>query len=655
MNASPLIPHSLFSEQDIYLFRAGHHFQIYEKLGSKLLNHEGQDGVYFAVWAPNASRVSVTGTFNDWHRETHELIARSDHSGIFEGFIPGVEKGAVYKYAITDRHGRVLDKGDPYAFQWECPPNTASIVWPLDYEWQDEDWMSKRRETPKFSLPLSLYEVHLGSWKKENTEKGYRSLSYRQMADELVDYVADLGFTHVELMPVMEHPYEPSWGYQITGYFAPSSRFGSPQDFMYLVDRFHQAGIGVILDWVPSHFPSDGHGLAWFDGTHLYEHADPRKGYHPDWTSYIFDYGRYEVRSFLISNALFWLKKYHADGLRVDAVASMLYLDYSREEGEWVPNEKGGRENLEAISLLKELNDAVRVDTPNALMIAEESTAWPGVSHPVTSGGLGFDFKWMMGWMNDTLEYFKMDPYFRQFSQHQLTFSLSYAYTEKFILPLSHDEVVHGKASLIGRMPGNEEQRFANLRLLYSLMFTHPGGQLLFMGGEFGQTTEWNFKTGLEWSLTQYDFHRGVQVLVRALNRIYREEPAMYAMQYSPAGFEWIAGDDVQHSVLSFERKGKAGDPVIVVVLHFTPVLREGYKVGVSQEGEWEVLLNSDQGEFGGESRGSSGKIKSREESWNGRPHSLQLDLPPLGALILREGPEKEKAQPAPEKKAKED
>ncbi len=636
MRSQRVVPHSLFSDQDIYLFRAGHHYRMYDIMGSTLMEVDGIAGVYFAVWAPHAARVAVAGSFNNWHRETHALFPRGDFSGIYEGFIPGVEKGAVYKYAITDRHGRVFDKGDPYAFRWETPPNTASVVWPLTYSWNDQPWMTERSARPKLGRPLSVYEVHPGSWKKIASEHGLRSLSYRELAQDLVAYVADLGFTHVELMPVMEHPYEPSWGYQITGYYAPTSRFGSPQDFMHLVDAFHQAGIGVILDWVPSHFPSDGHGLAYFDGSHLYEHADPRKGYHPDWTSYIFNYGRYEVRSFLLSNAMFWLSAYHADGLRVDAVASMLYLDYSRKEGEWLPNEMGGRENLEAISLIGELNQAIKKEYPEVLMIAEESTAWPGVSKPVASGGLGFDLKWMMGWMNDTLEYFKNDPYFRQFNQHKLTFSFSYAFSEQFMLPLSHDEVVHGKASLIGRMPGNEAERFANLRLLLSLMWVHPGGQLLFMGGEFGQTTEWNFKSGLEWHLTQYAYHSGVQELVRDLNWLYRREPALYALQYSPEGFEWIAGDDTRNSVISFVRKGNPGDPPLLVVLHFTPVVREAYRSGVPEDGTWEVIFNSDDQKYGGSHLGSQGKLDAVPEHWNGRDHSLLLDLPPLGALVLR-------------------
>jgi 1,4-alpha-glucan branching enzyme len=631
--AANVVSHSLFGEQDIYLFRAGKHFRIYEVLGSKPLELEGQQGTFFAVWAPNAKQVSVIGHFNNWDRGAHVLNSRWDHSGIWEGFIPGVNKGEAYKYSIQDYHGRVFDKGDPYAFFWEKPPNTASIVWDLDYDWKDGAWMEKRREGDKFKQPMSVYEVHLGSWKKKLENDKLRHLTYGEMADELLAYVKKMGFTHIELMPVMEHPYEPSWGYQVTGYFAPTSRFGNPQDFMYFVDRFHQEGIGVILDWVPSHYPSDGHGLAYFDGSHLYEHADPRKGYHPDWTSYIFNYGRYEVRSFLISNALYWLRQFHADGLRVDAVASMIYLDYSRKEGEWIPNQYGGNENFEALDFLREMNETVHKEMPNVHTIAEESTAYPKISHPVKEGGLGFDQKWMMGWMHDSLEYFKNDPYFRKFNQNMITFSFSYAFSEKFMLPLSHDEVVHGKASLIGRMPGDEWQRFAHLRLLFAFMYLHPGTKLFFMGGEFGQTTEWNFKTQLDWHLLQYDYHKGIQQLVIELNAFYKSHPALYEQQFSPDGFEWIAGDDVERSVVAFLRKGDEGTNPLVVVCHFTPVAREDYRIGVPEAGTYREVLNTDEKKFGGEGNTNGQTVTTEKEEWHGKEDSLLLNLPPLSIL----------------------
>ena len=630
-----VISHSIFGEQDIYLFRAGKHFRIYEKLGSHLIEKEGVAGTYFAVWAPNAKKVSVIGHFNGWHRETHQLFARWDHSGIWEGFIPGLLKGEAYKYSIQDYHGRQFDKGDPYACFWEKPPNTASIVWDLDYEWKDENWIKSRAAKDKLAQPMAVYEVHPGSWKKKMVGEKWRSLSYIEMADELLEYVIKMGFTHIELMPVMEHPYDPSWGYQITGYYAPSSRFGNPQEFMYFVDRCHQAGIGIILDWVPSHFPTDGHGLGYFDGSHLYEHADPRKGYHPDWTSNIFNYGRYEVRSFLISNALYWLRHFHIDGLRVDAVASMIYLDYSREEGEWIPNEHGGNENLEALDFIREMNETVHRDFPGVLTIAEESTAYPKISHPVKEGGLGFDLKWMMGWMHDSLEYFKKDPFFRKFNQNLITFSFSYAFSEKFMLPLSHDEVVHGKASLIGRMPGDERQRFANLRLLLSFMYLHPGAKLFFMGGEFGQTSEWNFKTQLDWHLLQYDYHKGVQSMVRALNSMYVNKPALYEKQFSPEGFAWIAGDDVESSVVAFQRLGKEQDNPLVVICHFTPLERKNYRVGVPFAGFYRQVFNSGLHEYGGDEKEREVIISSTNEAWHGFRQSLLVDLPPLSLQVF--------------------
>ncbi len=647
-----VINHSLFTEFDINLFKAGKHFRIYQKLGSHLLEVEGQNGVYFAVWAPNAEAVSVIGNFNGWNRNAHPLNARWDGSGIWEGFVPGVEKGALYKYHIWSRDGRRLQKGDPYALFWEIPPNTASIVWDLDYKWNDGEWMKNRHAHNGLDKPFSVYEVHIGSWRKR--AGGAESLSYRELADELVTYVKDMGFTHVEFMPVMEHPYFPSWGYQTTGYFAPTSRFGTPQDFMYLMDAFHQAGIGVLLDWVPSHFPSDAHGLADFDGTHLYDHADPRLGFHPDWKSCIYNYGRNEVRSFLISNALFWLDIYHADGLRVDAVASMLYLDYSRKQGEWIPNRYGGNENLEAIAFLKEFNETVYTEYPDAITIAEESTAWSGVSRPVYTGGLGFGQKWMMGWMHDTLNYFKNDPIHRRFHHNMITFSIVYAFSENFMLPLSHDEVVHGKGSLIRRMPGDEWQRFANLRTLFGYMYTHPGTRLLFMGGEFGQTSEWSLERGLEWWLLQYDFHKGMKEWVKKLNHYYTHQPSLYEKQFAPEGFEWVEHNDHSNSVLSYLRKGVDAKKPVLVVCNFTPVVRENYELGVPESGNWKVALNSDDKAYGGSGYAIVDSVKAKKESKHGRPYLISVNLPPLAVLVLEHSAAKKAAEPkkAPAAKA---
>lgn len=629
-----VIHHSRLTDFDIQLFQSGKHFRLYEKLGSHLETVDGVQGAYFAVWAPNAVQVSVIGNFNYWNKDSHPLSPRWDGSGIWEGFIPGVGKGALYKYFILARDGRPLQKGDPFARFWEVPPRTASIVWEDDYSWKDDKWLESRKKMDALSSPCSVYEVHIGSWRK--THGGAASLSYRELAEQLVPYVQEMGFTHVEFMPVMEHPYYPSWGYQITGYFAPTSRFGVPEDFKYLVDAFHQAGVGVILDWVPSHFPYDAHGLADFDGTHLYDHADPRLGFHPDWKSCIFNYGRFEVRSFLISNALYWVDQFHTDGLRVDAVASMLYLDYSRKEGEWIPNVYGGRENLEAISFLREFNETVYREYPDVLTIAEESTAWTGVSRPTYTGGLGFAQKWMMGWMHDTLKYFKENPVHRRYHHDMITFSLVYAFTENFMLPLSHDEVVHGKGSLITRMPGDEWQRFANLRLMLSYMWTHPGTQLLFMGGEFGQTTEWNHEKGLEWWLTQFRYHRGVMDLVQDLNHLYRTHPALHQKQFSPEGFEWIDLNDRENSVLAYLRKGTMENPPLLVVCNFTPVPRNEYKVGAPLAGRWETLFNSDSSKYGGSDFPVEEKIKTKEERWHGQPHALNLSLPPLSVRVLR-------------------
>lgn len=651
MSTNSQIAHfSLFTEFDIALFRSGKHFRLYEKLGSHIVKVDGITGVYFAVWAPNAEQVQVVGDFNDWNGDDHWMKPRLDSSGIWELFIPELGNGTLYKYKIRTREGHDLEKGDPFATFWEVPPKTASIVWELNYEWQDSNWKKKQQGKKAHEQPYSVYEVHLGSWMKKNNE----SLSYREMADEMVSYVKEMGFTHIEMMPVMEHPYFPSWGYQITGYFAPTSRFGTPQDFMYLMDKFHEAEIGVILDWVPSHFPTDAHGLSVFDGTHLYEHEDPRQGFHPDWKSSIFNYGRMEVRSFLISNALFWLDRYHADGLRVDAVASMLYLDYSREEGEWIPNIYGGNENLEAISFLKEFNETVYKEYPDAVTIAEESTAWGGVSRPVYAGGLGFGQKWMMGWMHDTLDYFKRNPVYRRYHQDDLTFSMVYAFTENFMLPLSHDEVVHGKGALINRMPGDEWQRFANLRLMFGYMYTHPGSQLIFMGGEFGQTTEWSIETGLEWWLTEHKFHKGMQQLIKDLNHFYTAHPALFHFAFKPEGFQWIDYQDRDGSVLAYARKGTAKDKPLLVVCNFTPTSHEDYKVGVPQGGQWQQIFNSDEEVYGGSGMGNEGKLKTYKEEWHGCDHSIRFRLAPLAMIILEpvrlQKPEKAKVE-ATEKK----
>jgi len=626
---------SLFTDYDVHLFREGKHYRIYEKMGAHLHTFEGAAGVYFAVWAPNAAKVCVIGDFNYWSPGTDALFARWDGSGIWEGFIPGLEQGVNYKYHIETQHGGpAMEKGDPYGFLWESPPKTASVVWDLDYSWSDAGWMKERGKHNSLAAPMSVYEVHLGSWRR-NPDEGGRSLYYFELAKELVDYVKEMGYTHVELMPVMEHPFFGSWGYQITGYFAPSSRFGNPQEFMYLIDCLHQAGIGVIFDWVPSHFPTDGHGLAFFDGTHLYEHADPKKGYHPDWKSYIFNYGRNEVRSFLISNALFWLDKYHADGLRVDAVASMLYLDYSREEGEWIPNEFGGRENLEAVSLFKEMNEQAYSAFPDIQTIAEESTDWPMVSRPADSGGLGFGMKWMMGWMHDTLAYFKEDPMFRPFHHDKITLSIMYAFTENFALSFSHDEVVHGKGSMINKMPGNEWQKFANLRLLFGYMFTHPGTKLNFMGAELGQAREWNHDSSLDWHLLDYKLHKGINSLVKDLNHFYRAEPALYELQFQEGGFEWIDGSDRSNSVITYIRKDKAGKQLLVIC-NFTPVVRSCYRIGVPEEGVYEEVFNSDKQEYGGSDVRNEGELPAEYFHYQWKDYSLQLTLPPLGMVVLR-------------------
>ena len=625
---------SLFSDFDISLFKAGKHYRLYEKLGSHLTSLDGVEGTYFAVWAPTANQVSVIGDFNHWKDGEHKLNVRWDSSGIWEGFIPMVEKGMTYKYKIhSNNQGYISEKADPYARRCEHPPKTASVVWEDNYQWKDKKWLKTRKKHNALDAPYSVYEVHLGSWKKHLEED--RFLSYFELADDLVKYVKEMNFTHVELMPIMEFPYDPSWGYQITGYFAPTSRFGYPDEFKYLVDKLHENEIGIILDWVPSHFPEDGHGLGYFDGSNLYEHPDKRKGYHQDWKSLIFNYERNEVRSFLISNAIFWLEQYHIDGLRVDAVASMLFLDYSREDGEWEPNMYGGNENLAVISFLKELNEEVYKSFPDVQTIAEESTAFPMVSKPTFMGGLGFGMKWMMGWMHDTLSYFGKDPIYRKYHQNEITFSLAYAFTENYMLPLSHDEVVHGKNSIIGRMPGDEWQRFANLRLLYGYMFTHPGTKLLFMGSEFGQYNEWDFQESLDWNLLEFEPHKKVQNYYKELNKFYRNTPALYEKGFINEGFEWISYDDQENSVISYLRKGNNPDQNVLVVCNFTPALLKKYKVGIPSKLKLKEIFNSDAEQFGGSGIGNARQITSKKQLWNGRSHAAEITLPPLGIVIF--------------------
>ena len=625
---------SLFSDFDISLFKAGKHYRLYEKLGPHITTVDGIDGTYFAVWAPTANQVSVIGDFNYWKDGEHQLNVRWDSSGIWEGFIPNVEKGASYKYKIhSNNNGYISEKADPYARRSEHPPKTASIVWEDNYQWKDKNWLKIRKKHNALDAPYSVYEVHLGSWKKHLEED--RFLSYFELADDLVKYVKEMNFTHVELMPIMEFPYDPSWGYQITGYFAPTSRFGYPDEFKYLVDKLHENEIGIILDWVPSHFPEDAHGLGYFDGSELYEHPDKRKGYHQDWKSLIFNYERNEVRAFLISNAIFWLEQNHIDGLRVDAVASMLFLDYSREEGEWEPNIYGGNENLAVISFLKELNEEVYKSFPDVQTIAEESTAFPMVTKPTFMGGLGFGMKWMMGWMHDTLEYFGKDSIYRKYHQNEITFSLAYAFTENYMLPFSHDEVVHGKKSILGRMPGDEWQRFANLRLLYGYMFTHPGTKLLFMGSEFGQYGEWDFESSLDWNLLEFEPHKKALNYYKELNKFYRSAPALYEKGFINEGFEWISYDDNENSVISFIRKGNDASQNVLVVCNFTPALLEKYKVGVPAKVKLKEIFNSDAEKFGGSGIENKRQITSKKQPWNGRPYTVEITLPPLGISVF--------------------
>ncbi|MET0583836.1 MAG: 1,4-alpha-glucan branching protein GlgB [Candidatus Binatia bacterium] len=629
-----LPPATLLGDQDFYLFNEGSHRRLYEKLGAHRMRVGGEEGTYFAVWAPNANRVAVIGSFNQWNRESHPLRPRGN-SGVWEDFIPGVERGALYKYLI---HSRFMDyrveKADPFSLFNEIPPKKASIVWDLDYSWGDGQWLAERGQNIKVNKPISIYEVHLGSWRRR-PEEGNRSLSYRELAPLLADYVRQTGFTHVEFLPLMDHPFFGSWGYQITGYFAPSGNYGTPQDLMFLIDTLHQNGIGVILDWVPSHFPSDEHGLAYFDGTHLFEHADSRQGFHPEWKSYIFNYGRHEVRSFLISNALFWLDKYHADGLRVDAVASMLYLDYARESGEWIPNRYGGRENIEAIEFLKQLNGAIYEGFPDVQTIAEESTAWPMVSRPVYTGGLGFGLKWDMGWMHDTLAYFSQDPIHRKYHHDKLTFRMIYAFQENFVLPLSHDEVVYGKGSLLGKMPGDEWQRFANLRALLGYMYAQPGKKLLFMGIEIAQWSEWQHDQSLDWHALDNPRHAGMRQWIRDLNGLYRSESALHELDCEPAGFEWIDCRDAESSIVILLRKGRRDERAILVTCNFTPVPRLNYRVGAPRGGTWKEALNSDAAVYGGSGMGNMGAVEAAPVPAHGRHFSLPLILPPLSILFF--------------------
>jgi len=634
-----MAPSSALTDQDLYLFNEGSHLRLYDKLGAHPGEVGGVRGTRFAVWAPNAEAVSVAGDWNGWNRDRDALRPRGS-SGIWEGFVAGVGPGAVYKYHLRSRHrGYRVDKADPFAFRHEVPPRTASVVCELDYAWGDQDWMGRRAPHQALTAPMAIYELHVGSWRRVAAE-GWRSFSYRELALPLAEYATSLGFTHVELLPVMEHPFFGSWGYQTTGYFAPSSRYGSPQDLMYLIDVLHQHGVGVLLDWVPSHFPTDQHGLGFFDGTHLFEHGDPRQGFHPDWSSFIFNYQRHEVRSFLLSSAMYWLEKYHADGLRVDAVASMLYLDYSRKEGEWVPNVHGGRENLGAIQFLRRFNEEVYGHFPGVQTVAEESTAWPMVSRPVWLGGLGFGLKWDMGWMHDVLEYMRRDPVHRSHHHGELTFRMLYAFTENFVLPLSHDEVVHGKGSLLGKMPGDDWQKLANLRALYAVMWAQPGKKLLFMGGELGQWSEWNHDGELEWPLLEHARHRGVQRLVRDLNTTYRAEPALHELDCEPAGFAWIDCNDNEQSTLSWLRRCRSGAGTIAVACNFTPVPRRGFRLGVPEPGRWQEILNSDAPLYGGSGLGNLGGVEAERLAWHGQRYSIAITLPPLAVVWFRhEGP----------------
>ncbi len=635
-----VLPHSLFTDHDIYLFKEGNHYKLYEKFGAHSLEVDGVEGVYFSVWVPFAKEVSVIGDFNKWHSETHKLLPRWDESGIWEGFIAGLNWGDVYKYGIRTNKGVLLEKGDPFAVSWEQNLQAGSLVSTTWFEWNDKNWMSDRADKNSLKAPMSVYEMHLGSWMR-GTDDPEKFFNYREIAERLVPYIKEMGFTHVEFMPVMEYPYDPSWGYQVTGFFAATSRFGSPQDLMFLINELHNNNIGVLLDWVPSHFPGDANGLHFFDGTFLYEHEDPRKGFHPDWKSYIFNYGRPEVKSFLISNAMFWLDRYHADGLRVDAVTSMLHLDYSRNEGEWEPNIYGGNVNLEAKKFLQDFNKAVYKEFPDIITIAEESSDFPMLTKPVYDGGIGFGMKWMMGWMHDTLKYFKEEPEARKYQHNKLTFGSMYVFNENYMMPLSHDEVVHGKASLIYKMPGDEWQKFANLRALYLYMFTHPGAKLLFMGNEFAQTGEWNFTRSLDWHLLKYPVHKGMQDFVKKLNHLYTSETALYENNFSPDGMEWVEANDADNSIYIYLRKGKSEDDVLMVVLNLTPRVFD-YKIGVDEGTNWEVILNSDDEQFAG-SGVQAEIIDEEDDEWMYRANAIILKLPPLAGVILRQKKAKKK------------
>ncbi|SHF87578.1 1,4-alpha-glucan branching protein GlgB [Chryseobacterium vrystaatense] len=631
--------YTLFTDHDVYLFKEGRHYKLYGKFGAHSVEKDGVKGVYFSVWAPNAKKVSVIGNFNNWNHKDHILFPRWDGSGIWEGFIAGLTWGTLYKYAVETARGEILEKSDPYSLSWEQNLQAASLVSTTWYEWSDKEWMEKRWKNNSLNAPISVYELHLGSWVRQGDDPE-KYLNYRDIAAKLVPYVREMGFTHVEFMPVMEYPYDPSWGYQITGFYAATSRFGSPQDLMFLIDELHKNDIGVILDWVPSHFPGDANGIHRFDGSYLYEHEDPRKGFHPDWKSYIFNYGRNEVKSFLISNAMFWLERYHADGLRVDAVTSMLHLDYSRNEGEWEPNIEGGNVNLEAKAFLQEFNTAVYKEFGDSIItIAEESSDFPLLTKPVHDGGVGFGMKWMMGWMHDTLDYFKEAPENRKYHHHKITFASVYMYNENYMMPLSHDEVVHGKASLIYKMPGDEWQKFANLRALYVYMYTHPGAKLLFMGDEFAQTGEWNFTRSLDWHLLEYPVHKGMQNLVKDLNHLYREEHALYENQFHKNGFEWVEADDLENSVYVYLRKGKKRDDVLMVILNLTPNVLD-YKVGVNAGTHWEVILNSDDDRYNGSAAGAD-ILNEKNEEWMRHPKSVTIQLPPLAGIILKQKKDK--------------
>ena len=626
--------HSLFTEQDVYLFREGKHYKLYEKFGAHSIEMNGDKGVYFSVWAPFAKEVSVIGDFNNWYSESHKLLPRWDKSGIWEGFIPDLEWGTIYKYAIRTNQNVLLEKGDPFALSWEQNVQASSVVSTTWFNWNDENWMAERWKKNTLKAPISVYEMHLGSWMR-GLDDPKRFFNYREIAERLVPYLKEMNFTHVEFMPVMEYPYDPSWGYQVTGFFAATSRFGSPQDLMFLIDELHKNNIGVILDWVPSHFPGDANGLHYFDGTFLYEHEDPRKGFHPEWKSHIFNYGRPEVKSFLISNGMFWLDRYHADGLRVDAVTSMLFLDYARNEGEWEPNIEGGNVNLEAKQFLQEFNTAVYKEFPDTMTIAEESSDFPMLTHPVHDGGIGFGMKWMMGWMHDTLKYFKEDPINRKYLHNKITFASMYMYNENYMMPLSHDEVVHGKSSLIYKMFGDEWQKFANLRALYTFMYTNPGAKLLFMGSEFGQTNEWNFTQSLDWHLLEHHIHKGMQEFVKDLNRLYTTETSLYENQFDPSGFEWVEANDDNNSIFIYLRKGSEENDVTMIVLNLTPRVFD-YKIGTNEGTNWEVILNSDDEKYGGS--GVHAEIVDEEDDeWMFRPNAIILKLPALSGVVLKQ------------------